>query len=160
MSFLQNGPTQLLQSFFDRLQDHQTDIERGYTHPTQWEIKVDYFSKVLQTHLVNVTSDPALMLDFRCGIENIPTINLTREEAVLCYPLLKGNIADDSEDDLEVSTTALGHSSHQQTICDESFSSVAPPHTGSSHIICFSLEDYSYSFASHRQAGVLSPVHW
>ena len=28
-------------------------------------------------------------------------------------------------------TTALGHSSCQQTVCDESFLSVAPPHTGS-----------------------------
>ena len=46
-SFLQNGPTQLLQSFFDRLPDHQTDIERGSTHPTQLDIEVDHFSKVL-----------------------------------------------------------------------------------------------------------------
>ena len=80
----------------------------------------------------DVTSDPALMLDFRCGIENIPTIDLTREEAVLHYPLLKDNIADDPEDDPEVPTTALGHSSLQQTVRDESFLSVAPPHTGSS----------------------------
>ena len=80
--------------------------------------------------MVGVTSDPALMLDFRCGIENIPTIDLTRKEAVLCYPLLKGNIADDHEDDLEVPTTALGHLS-QQTVHNELFSSVAPPYTGS-----------------------------
>ena len=71
------------------------------------------------------------MLDFRCGIENIPTIDLTREEAVLCYPPLKGNIADEPEDDLEVPTTALGHLSHQQTVHDESFLSAAPSHTGS-----------------------------
>ena len=121
----------MLQSFFDRLPDHQTDIERGSTHPTQLEIEVDDFSKVLQTHLVDVTSDPALMLDFRCVIKHVPTIDLTGEEAVLRYPPLMGNIADDPEDDLEVSTTALGHSSHQQTVCDESFSSVAPSHTGS-----------------------------
>ena len=130
-SFLWNGPTQLLQSFFDRLPDHQTDIERGYTHPTQLEMEVDHFSNVLQTCLVDVTSGPALILDFRCGIKNVPTIDLTREEAVLCYPLLKGNIADDPEDNLEVPTTALGHLSHQQTVRDESFSSVAPPHTDS-----------------------------
>ena len=114
-SFLQNGPAQFLQSFFDRLLDHQTDIERDSTHPTQLEIEVDHFSKVLQTCLVDVTSDQALMLDFRCGIKNVTTINLTREEAVLHYLWLKGNIADDPEDDLEVPTTALGHSSHQQT---------------------------------------------
>ena len=47
-SFLQkNGPTQLLQPFFDRLPDHQTDIERGSTCSTQLKIKVDHFSKVL-----------------------------------------------------------------------------------------------------------------
>ena len=46
-SFLQNGPTQLLQSFFNRLPDHQTDIERGSTHPTQLEMEVNHFSKVL-----------------------------------------------------------------------------------------------------------------
>ena len=97
-SFLQNGPTQLLQSFFKRLPDHQTDIERGSTHPTQLEIEVDHFNKVLQTHLVDVTSDPALMLDFRCGIKSILTIDLTRQEAVLHYPLLKGNIADNPEE--------------------------------------------------------------
>ena len=129
-SLLQNGPTELLQSF-NRLPDHQTGIERDSTHPTQLEIEVDHSSKVLRTHLVDVTSDPALMLDFRCGIENVPTIELSREEAVLLYLPLKGNIAYDPEDDLEMPTTALGHSSCQQTVCDESFSSVAPPHTGS-----------------------------
>ena len=46
-SFLWNGPMQLLQSFFDRLPDHQTDIERGSTHPTQIDMEVDHFSKVL-----------------------------------------------------------------------------------------------------------------
>ena len=128
---LWNGPAQLLQPFFDRLPDHQTDIERGSIHPTQLEMEVNHFSKVLQTYLVDVTSDPALMLDFRCGIKNIPTIDLTGEEAVLCYPLPKGNISDDPEDDLEVPTTAPGPSNHQQTACDELFSSVAPSHTDS-----------------------------
>ena len=80
---------------------------------------------------MDVTSHPALILDFRCGIKNIPTINLTREEAVLHYPPPKGNIADDPEDNPKVSTTALGHWSHQQTVCDELFSSVAPSHTDS-----------------------------
>ena len=130
-SFLRNGPTQLLQSFFDRLPDHQTDKERGSTHPTQLEMEVNHFSKVLPTCLVDVTSDPALMLDFRCGIKNIPTINLPGVEAVLHYPPSKGNIADDPEDDLEVPTTTPGHLNHQQTFCDESISSVAPPHTDS-----------------------------
>ena len=130
-SLLQNGPIQLLQSFFDRLPDHQTDIERGSTHPIQMEMEVDHFSKVLQTHLVDVTSNSALMLDFSCGIEGIPTINLTKDEAVLRYLPLKGNIADDPEDHLEVPTTAPGPLNHHQTVHDESFRSVAPPHTNS-----------------------------
>ena len=46
-SFLQNVPTQLLQSFFDKLPDHQTDIKRGSTHPTHLKSKVDHCSKVL-----------------------------------------------------------------------------------------------------------------
>ena len=33
-SFLKNGPAKLLQSFFNRLPDHQINIERGSTHPT------------------------------------------------------------------------------------------------------------------------------
>ena len=90
-------------------------------------MEVNHFSKVLQTCLVDVTSDPALMLDFRCGIKDIPTIDLTKDKAVLCYLLPKGNIADDSEDDLQVPTTAPGPSNHQQTVCDESFLSVAHP---------------------------------
>ena len=130
-SFLWNGPTQLLQSFFDRLPDHQTDIERSSTHPIQLESKVDHFSKALCTHTVDVTLDPALMFDFKSGIKKIPTINLTGEEAALYYPPLKGNIADNPEDNLDASTTALGHLNHQQTVHDESFSSVAPSHTGS-----------------------------
>ena len=107
-SFLQNGPTQLLQSFFDRLPDHQTDIERGSSHPTQMEMEVDHFSKVLRTCLVDVTSNPALMLNFSWGIKGIPTINLTKDEAVVRYPLPKGNIADNPEDNLEVPTIAPG----------------------------------------------------
>ena len=130
-SFLPNGPTQLLQSFFNRLPDHQTDIERGSACPIQLEMEVNHFSKVLQTHLVDVTSNPALMLDFSCEIKGIPTMDLTKNEAVLRYPPLKGNIADNPEDDLEVPTTAPGPLNHQQTVLDESFQSVASPHTNS-----------------------------
>ena len=121
-SFLWNGPTQLLQSFFDRLPDHQIDIKRGSTHLTQFESEVGHFSKVLQTHMVDVTSNPALMFNFKSRIKGVPTIDLTGEEVVLPYPPLKGN--------LDAPTTALGHSSHQHTVCDVSFSSVAPLHTG------------------------------
>ena len=61
----------------------------------------------------------------------MPTINLTKDEAVLHYLSAKGNIADDPEDDLEVPITAPGPLNCQQTIHDESFPSIAPPHTDS-----------------------------
>ena len=47
------------------------------------------------------------------------------------YPLLKGNIADDPEDDLQMPTTAPGPSNCHQTVHDESFPNAAPPHTDS-----------------------------
>ena len=81
--------------------------------------------------MLDVTSNPALILDFKSGIESIPTIDLTTEEVILHYPPLKGNIAQDPKDDHDAPITALGHSSHQHTVCDESLSSVAPVHTNS-----------------------------
>ena len=81
--------------------------------------------------MMDATSDPALMFDFKSRIEGIPTIDLTGEGAALHYPPSKGNIAQDPKDNLDVPTTAFGHSSHQHTVCDESFSSVAPMHTDS-----------------------------
>ena len=71
------------------------------------------------------------MLNFKSGIKGISSIDLTEEEAVLHYQPLKGNFAQDPKDDLDAPTTALGHSSHQHTVCDASFSSVAPLHAGS-----------------------------
>ena len=130
-SFLQRGPTQLLQSFFDRLPHHQTDIKRGSICLTQLESEVDHFSKALQTCMVDAASDPALMLNFKSEIRDVPTIDLKGEEAVLQYPPLRGNIAQDLEDNLDVSTTAPDCSNHQQAVHDESFSSTAPSHTGS-----------------------------
>ena len=80
--------------------------------------------------MVDVTSNPALILNFKSRIKGVPTIDLTGEEAVLHYPPLKGNIAQDPKDDLDVPSTALGHSSHQHSVRDASFSSVAPSCTG------------------------------
>ena len=71
------------------------------------------------------------MLDFSCGIEGIPTIGLTKCEAMVHYLPLKGNIADDPEDDLEMPTTTPDPLNHHQTVHDESFPNAAPPHTDS-----------------------------
>ena len=107
-SFLKNGPAKLLQSFFDRLPDHQIDIERGSIHPTDLEMEVNHFSSVLQTCLVDVTLNPTLMLNFNCGVEGVPTIDLTKDEVKVHYPPYKGNIAEDPEDDMGMPTAVPG----------------------------------------------------
>ena len=71
------------------------------------------------------------MLNFKSEITGIPTINLTGEEADIHYPPLRGNITQNPEDNLDASTAAPGHSTHRHGVCDESFLSVAPSHTGS-----------------------------
>ena len=90
-------------------------------------MEVNQFSRVLGTHLVDVTSNLTLMLDLNCGIKGVLTIDLTKDEVEAHYLPQKGNIADDPEDDMEMSTTAPGPSTHQQTACDESSQNPAPP---------------------------------
>ena len=117
-SFLENSPTKLLQSFFDRFPDHQIDIERGSTHPTDLEMEVNHFSRVLQTCLVDVTSNPALMLDFNCVVEGIPMVDLTKDEVKVCYLPLRGNIAEDPKEDMEMLAPTPGPSTRQPAIRD------------------------------------------
>ena len=112
-SSLENGPAKLLQSFCDRLPDHQIDIERGSTHLTDLEMEVNHFSSVLGTHLVDITSNPTLMLNFDCGVEGVPTIDLTQDEIEVCYLPHKGNIAEDPEDDMEMPTAVPNPLTHQ-----------------------------------------------
>ena len=81
--------------------------------------------------MVDTASDPALMLNYKSEAADIPTIDLTGEEANIHYPPPKGNITYDPEDDLDTSTAAPGHSIHPYGVHDESFSSVAPSHMGS-----------------------------
>ena len=125
-SFLENSPTKLLQSFFDRLPDHQIDIERGSTHPMDLEMEVNHFSRVLQTCLMDVTSNLALMLDFYCGVEGIPTVNLTKDEVEVCYLPTQSNIADDLED-IEMLAPAPGPSTRQPVVHDVSSKAPIPP---------------------------------
>ena len=94
-------------------------------------MEVNHFSKVLQTRLVDVTANLTLMLDFSCGIKGVPTINLTKDQVEVHYLPLKGNIADDPEDNIEMPTTAPRPSNHHQTVCGESFQNAAPPHMDS-----------------------------
>ena len=126
-SFLENGPAKLLQSVFNRLPDYQIDIERGSTCPTDLEMEVNHFSSVLQTCLVDVTSNPTIMLNFDCGVEGVPTIDLTKDEIKVPYPLHKGNIAEDPEDDMEMPTAVSGPLTHQPTTHAGSLKTPAPP---------------------------------
>ena len=130
-SFLRRGPTALLQSFLNRLPDHQADIDRGSTCPTELKNEVDQISQALRAHMINTASNPALMLNFKSDVRDVPTIDLTGDEAIIHYPPLRGNIAEDPEDNLETSTVASGQSTHQHTVHDESFLSIAPLHMGS-----------------------------
>ena len=71
--------------------------------------------------MINTALNPALMLNFKSEIKDIPTIDLTGEEAIIHYPPLRGNIAQDPEDNLDASTAAPGHSIHWHAVHDESF---------------------------------------
>ena len=126
-SFLKNSPTKLLHSFFDRLPDHQINTERGSTHPTDLEMEVNHFSRILQTHIVDMTLNPALMLDFNCRVKSVPMVDLTKDEVEVRYPPLQGNIAEDPEEDLEMLAPAPGPSTHQPAIHNVSSKALIPP---------------------------------
>ena len=55
------------------------------------------------------------MLDFTCRVEGIPTVDLTRDEVGVCYPLHKGNITEGIEGDAEMPTGLPDTSAEQQT---------------------------------------------
>ena len=156
----------VLPSYFNpSLTDFQiikTDIERGSTHPTQMESKADHFSQALWTHMVDVTSDPALMLNFKSEIRGVPTIDLTGQVAVPHYPPLRGNITQDLEDELDAPTTALAIPVIN-TLFVMNHSQASHLHTpvleGLQLRLYFSLEKHSYWFIDHEQEGILpSPL--
>ena len=106
-------------------------IDRDSIHPTELEKEVNQINKTLRTHMIDTASDPALMLNFQSEVADIPTIDLTGEEVNIRYPPPRGNIAQDPQDDMNASVAAPGHSNHPHGVCDESFLSIAPSHTGS-----------------------------
>ena len=97
-SFLDKGPTHLLQSFFDSLPDHQVDIKKGLTALTQIEIEVNNAAAALQTHMTDVCASPTLMLNFEPSVQGVTTIDLTKDETVIKYPLERGNIVPAQKD--------------------------------------------------------------
>ena len=67
------------------------------------------------------------MLNFDCGVEGVPTIDLTKDEIKVCYPQHKGNIAEDPEDDMEMPTAVLSPLTHQPAIHAGSSKTPASP---------------------------------
>ena len=98
-SFLDKGPSHLLQSFFDALPDHQVTIKKGLTVPTQLEIKVNNAATALWTCVTNICADPTLMLNLEPTVIGVTTIHLTSDEAIIKYPLERGNIIVAQRDD-------------------------------------------------------------
>ena len=77
-SFLDKCPSNLLQSFFDALPDHQVTTKKGSTVPTQLEVKVNNAATALQTCVTDICADPTLMLNLEPTVTGVTTIDLTR----------------------------------------------------------------------------------
>ena len=64
--------------------------------------------------MIDTTSNPTLMLNFKCEVSDITTIDLTGDEAILRYP------------HTNTSAAAPSHPNHSQDAHDESFLGMAP----------------------------------
>ena len=127
-SFLDKGPSHLLQSFFDSLPDHQVDIKRGSTALTQIEVEVNSTAAALRACMTNVCADPTLMLNLKPSVQAVTTIDLTQDEAVIKFPLERGNIVPAQRDNKDAINAIPDNTS---SICNYSFMSVAPSLAGS-----------------------------
>ena len=67
------------------------------------------------------------MLNFDCGVEGVPTINLTTDEVKVHYPPHRDNIAEDPEDDMEMPTAVPGPLTCQPTTHAGLLKTPAPP---------------------------------
>ena len=67
-SFLDKGPSHLLQPFFDYLPDYQVNIKRDSTALTQIEVEVNSTAAALQAHMTDVCADPTLMLNLEPSV--------------------------------------------------------------------------------------------
>ena len=76
-SFLDKGPSHLIQSFFNSLPDHQADIKRGSAALTQIEVEVNSAAAALQACMTDVCADPALMLNLKSSVQGVTTTNFT-----------------------------------------------------------------------------------
>ena len=67
------------------------------------------------------------MLNFDCGVEGVPTIDLTKDEVKVCNLPHKGNIAEAPEDDMEMPTAVPSPSTCLPTTQAGSSKTPAPP---------------------------------
>ena len=110
--------------------------------------------------MINTASNPAFMLSFKSKVRDVPTIDLTGDEAIIHYPPLRGNITEDPEDNLKASTVAPGHSTHQHAVHDESFLSIAPLHMVSTGAPAVPSTSGLQGFIiDHRHKDILLQVH-
>ena len=100
-SFPQNGHSQLLPDFYDALPDHQINIQKGLTALSRFKVKVDNGAVALRSWLMDVCSNPALMLNFKPSVQGVTTIDLTQEEAVVKFPPSRGNTAPPWKDNFD-----------------------------------------------------------
>ena len=106
-------------------------LNSSSTCPTKLEKEVNQTVKSLETCMIDMNSDPTLMLNFKSEVQDITTIDLTGDEAILRYPPLRGNISGVPQDDINTSAAAPSHLSHSHDAHDESFLRIAPSHAGS-----------------------------
>ena len=65
---------------------------------SRFEVKVNNAAAVLKTQMVNVCSNPALMLNFKPSTQGVTCIDLTREDDTIKMPPFKENITPAQED--------------------------------------------------------------
>ena len=69
----------MLQTFFDKLPDHQIDIPKGSSFPMDVEKEVDLVVKALKIWMSDTCKDPTIMYNFKGTIPDVRSINLMSE---------------------------------------------------------------------------------
>ena len=78
--------------------------------------------------MTDVCADPTLMLNLKPSVQGVTTIDLTRDEAVIKFPLERGNIDLAQRDNKDAIDAIPDNAS---SLWDDSFMSVAPSLAGS-----------------------------
>ena len=89
-SFLQGGPSKLLLDFYSFLPDHQINIPRRSTALSSFKAEVDNTAASLKAQMVDVYSNPALMLNFTPSIPGVAYVDLTQQVMLNFTPSIPG----------------------------------------------------------------------